>query len=51
MAQGRVGSAAASIRCAVDESTGAVERARLLPACVDILLAAGDVPAARTAAD
>ncbi|MDV7082604.1 response regulator transcription factor [Rhodococcus sp. IEGM 248] len=51
MAQGRVGSAAASIRCAVDESTGAVERARLLPACVDILLAAGDVSAARTAAD
>ncbi|MDI9940782.1 response regulator transcription factor [Rhodococcus sp. IEGM 1351] len=51
MAQGRFGSAAASIRCAVDESTGAVERARLLPAYVDILLAAGDVPAARTAAD
>ncbi|ANS25519.1 transcriptional regulator [Rhodococcus opacus] len=51
MAQGRVGSAAASIRCAVGESTGAVERARLLPAYVDILLAAGDVPAARTAAD
>ncbi|MFC9552985.1 LuxR C-terminal-related transcriptional regulator [Rhodococcus sp. NPDC056960] len=51
MAQGRVGSAAASIRCAVDESTGAVERARLLPACVDILLAAGDVTAARVAAD
>ena len=51
MAQGRVGSAVASIRCAVDESTGAVERARLLPACVDILLAAGDVSAARTAAD
>lgn len=51
MAQGRVGSAAASIRCAVDEATGAVNRARLLPACVEILLAAGDVPAARSAAD
>ncbi|TQC50634.1 helix-turn-helix transcriptional regulator [Rhodococcus sp. WS4] len=51
MAQGRVGSAAASIRCAVDESNGAVERARLLPAYVEIQLAAGDVPAARIAAD
>ena len=51
MAQGRVGSAAASIRCALDEATGAVERARLLPACVEILLVAGDVPAATSAAD
>jgi DNA-binding NarL/FixJ family response regulator len=68
LAQGRVDAAAAAIRRAVDEATGAaggstpegrprpsgkdgVARWRVLPACVEIMLAAGDVAAARAAAE
>lgn len=60
LAQGRTGAAAAAMRCAVHRSTptypGVVHelraprpRAELLAASVEIMLAAGDVEAARTA--
>src|SRR5919109_1383931 len=51
LAQGHVESAVAAIRLAVDEAHNRVTRARLLPALAEIALAAGDVPAARGAAD
>ena len=51
LAEGKLDTAATSIRRAVDETRGAVGRAALLPAYVEIVLAAGDVPAARAAAD
>jgi DNA-binding NarL/FixJ family response regulator len=68
LAQGRMDAAAAAIRRAVDEATGAsggfmpegrphpsgkdrVARANVLPAFVEIMLAAGDVAAARAAAE
>lgn len=51
LAQGRVDVAATSIRGALDESVDPVGRFRLLPAWVDVALAAGDVGAARAAAD
>ncbi|MHA4852177.1 helix-turn-helix transcriptional regulator [Rhodococcus sp. MSC1_016] len=50
MMQGRVGSAVACIRREVDETLDPLEQARLLPACVDIMLAAHDVASARAAA-
>jgi DNA-binding CsgD family transcriptional regulator len=50
LAQGQVDTAAAAIRRVVDEADGFVARSRLLPAQVEILLAAGDVEAASTAA-
>ena len=52
LAQGRLDAAVAAIRHAVDE-TGQVRlaRSRLLAAYVEIMLAAGDVTAAREAAD
>jgi DNA-binding CsgD family transcriptional regulator len=67
LAQGRVDAAAAAIRRAVDEATGAsggstpegrprpsgkdrVARSKVLPACVEIMLAAGDLATARAAA-
>ncbi|MDV7241268.1 MULTISPECIES: LuxR C-terminal-related transcriptional regulator [Rhodococcus] len=50
MRQGRVGSAVACIRREVDETLDPLEQARLLPACVEIMLAAHDVPSARAAA-
>jgi ATP/maltotriose-dependent transcriptional regulator MalT len=52
LAQGQVAAAAAAIRRSLDEAEihGAT-RAKLLPACVEIMLAAGDVSAARTAND
>jgi DNA-binding CsgD family transcriptional regulator len=50
MMQGRVGSAVACIRREVDETLDPLEQARLLPACVEIMLAAHDVPSARAAA-
>src|SRR5690606_37765392 len=43
--------AEAAIRRAVDETRGRVARSRLLPAYVEIVLAAGDVDSARTAAE
>ena len=49
LAQGRVEAAATAIRRAVDETHDRVARARLLPACVEIMLAANDVAAARAA--
>ncbi|MEU2004977.1 LuxR C-terminal-related transcriptional regulator [Rhodococcus sp. NPDC019627] len=50
MMQGRVGSAVACIRREVDETLDPLEQARLLPACVEIMLAAHDVASARAAA-
>jgi ATP/maltotriose-dependent transcriptional regulator MalT len=51
LAQGRTDAAGAAIRRVVAESSERFRRARLLPAQVEILLAAGDLPAARAAAD
>jgi DNA-binding CsgD family transcriptional regulator len=44
--QGSVDAARAAIRRAVDEANGVHERLRLLPAYIEIALAAGDLPAA-----
>jgi tetratricopeptide (TPR) repeat protein len=49
LAQDRVSAAAAAIRRAVGETADPYSRARLLPASVEILLAAGDAAAARSA--
>lgn len=51
LAQGRVEKAEASIRNAVEQAHEPRARARVLPACVEIMLEAGDVRAARLAAD
>jgi DNA-binding NarL/FixJ family response regulator len=51
MAQGRIDLASAMIRRAATETEDPPVRARVLPAYVEIMLAASDVPAARTAAD
>jgi DNA-binding CsgD family transcriptional regulator len=51
LVQGRVAGAAAAIRRAVAEAHDRLSRCRLLVAHVEIMLAAGDVPAARVAAD
>jgi DNA-binding NarL/FixJ family response regulator len=51
LAEHKPGAAQASITVALDEATDPPSRARLLPAYVDIMLAAGDVTAARQAAD
>jgi hypothetical protein len=48
--QHRVDLAVASIRRVLDEAPDAMARSRLLPACVEIMLAASDVAAAREAA-
>jgi ATP/maltotriose-dependent transcriptional regulator MalT len=50
LAQGRVEAAAATLRRAEVESVRPIDRIRLLPAYVEVLLAAGDVPAAGRAA-
>jgi DNA-binding CsgD family transcriptional regulator len=50
LAQGHVDSATAALRRALDEAAGVVPRAHLLAACVEVLLAAGDVAGARAAA-
>jgi DNA-binding NarL/FixJ family response regulator len=50
LAQGRVDAAAAAIRTALDQAQDRLARAKVLAAYVEIVLAAGDVPAARTAA-
>jgi DNA-binding CsgD family transcriptional regulator len=47
LAQGRRDAAAATIRRALDEATQPLRRANLLPAYVEIMLAAGDVNEAR----
>jgi DNA-binding CsgD family transcriptional regulator len=51
LAQGQVDVAAAAIRGALDEARDRSARCRLLPAYVEIMLAASDVAAASTAAD
>jgi DNA-binding NarL/FixJ family response regulator len=51
LAQGQAAAARAAIRRALEEATGRSDRCRLLPAAVEIALAAGDPPAARAAAD
>lgn len=51
LAQGQVGAAEAAIRRVADHAGPGAYRARLLAACVEILLAAGDGRAARGAAD
>jgi DNA-binding NarL/FixJ family response regulator len=51
LAQGQVDAAQAAIRRVVDEAEGFVARSRLLPAHVEIVLAAGDVDAAAAGAD
>jgi DNA-binding CsgD family transcriptional regulator len=51
LAQGRRDVAVAGIRRAIDIAEDGPARARLLPAYVDIMVAAGDVPAARRGAD
>ncbi len=51
LAQGQVGVADAAIRRVVEEAGDPLTRSRLLPALVEIMSAAGDVEAARAAAD
>ena len=51
LAQGQSETATAAIRLVVDEAHGSETRSRLLPAYVEIMLAAGDIQAARMAAD
>jgi DNA-binding CsgD family transcriptional regulator len=51
LAQGQLAAARAAIRRVLDEAADRPDRARLLPAAVEIALAGGDVPAARAAAD
>ena len=51
LAQGRQDAAATGIRRAIDEAADQLERARLLPAAVEILLAGGDAAAGRVFAD
>jgi class 3 adenylate cyclase len=51
LAQGRVEAAQAAIRRAVDETTGRLDRAKLLPAAVEIAVVAGDLQFARAATD
>ena len=50
LAQGRPDTAAAAIQRTLTETTDPLERARLLPAAVEILLAAADAAGARDAA-
>ena len=51
LAQGRNDTAAASIRRVLDEAVGPISRARVLGAYAEIMLAVGDVAAARSAAE
>lgn len=51
LARGQLDASRAAIQRAVDEANGPAERSRLLGACVEIMLAAGDVGAARAATD
>jgi DNA-binding CsgD family transcriptional regulator len=46
LAQGRAGAAATQIRRVVEASTDRLQRTRMLPACVEILLAAGEIEGA-----
>jgi ATP/maltotriose-dependent transcriptional regulator MalT len=49
LAQGRTAAAAAAVRNALAETTDALQRARLLPAHIEIMIANRDVEAARAA--
>ncbi len=49
--QGQAETAANAIRLALDEATGFEQRVRLLPACVEIMLAAGELADAQAAAE
>ena len=51
LAQGRADLALPAIRRALDEAHDPIARSRLLPACVEVMLEADDVGAARAAAD
>jgi DNA-binding CsgD family transcriptional regulator len=51
LAQGNIDAAVAAIRLSLDEASVDVFRARLLPAFVDVVLAAGDLAAAQAGAD
>jgi DNA-binding CsgD family transcriptional regulator/tetratricopeptide (TPR) repeat protein len=51
LAQGQVDAAASAIRRVVAETTDRPRRAKLLAAHVEVMLAVGDLPAARAAAD
>jgi DNA-binding CsgD family transcriptional regulator len=51
LAQGRTEAAAAAVRRVLGETADRLGRIRLLPAAVEIMLATGDVRAARAAAD
>jgi DNA-binding CsgD family transcriptional regulator len=51
LAQGQVDGAAAAIRRVMDEASDRMARSKLLAAYVEIMLAAGDVQAARAATD
>ena len=51
LAQGRLGDAEAAIRRVVEEAATPAQQGRVLPACVEIMLAAGDIDAAREAAE
>jgi ATP/maltotriose-dependent transcriptional regulator MalT len=51
LAQGRIDLALPAIRRALDEAQDLIARTRLLPACVEVMLEAGDVVSARVAAD
>jgi DNA-binding CsgD family transcriptional regulator len=51
LAQGRIDVAEAMIRRVVGETEDPMSRARMLGPCVEVILAAGDTVAARTAAD
>jgi DNA-binding NarL/FixJ family response regulator len=51
LAQGQTDAAAAAIRLAMDEARSGPARTRLLAAYVEIMVAVGDVPAARGAAE
>jgi DNA-binding CsgD family transcriptional regulator len=51
LAQGQVDAAAVAIRRVVDEANDRAVRARMLAACVEIMVAAGDLGTARAAAD
>ncbi|OLF06595.1 helix-turn-helix transcriptional regulator [Actinophytocola xanthii] len=51
LAQGQQTAAMAAIRAALDDEPDPANRCRLLPACVEIAIAARDLPTARAAAD
>src|SRR5690606_14186748 len=51
LAQGRITAAHASLRRAIQEANDQLTRSRLLPACVEVALAVGDIEVARTASE